>query len=102
MLETRLRHVLSLLGGNSSLALRIRARLAAEADYRNGTHAARLSMLAASWTPSSAAVNSGAVTIAVAGPAGRPAAVLLGHRRHGDLARGDGRGPWQRAVTSVR
>ena len=34
MLETRLQHVLSLLGGNSSLALRIRARLAAEADYR--------------------------------------------------------------------
>ena len=40
MLETRLQHVLSLLGGKSSLALRIRARLAAEADYRSGTHAA--------------------------------------------------------------
>ena len=46
MLETRLEHVLSLLGGKSSLALRIRSRLAAEADYRQGTHAATLTMLA--------------------------------------------------------
>ncbi|MGH3393643.1 MAG: hypothetical protein ACRDPO_03035, partial [Streptosporangiaceae bacterium] len=46
MLETRLEHVLSLLGGKSSLALRIRARLAAEADYRQGTYAATLTMLA--------------------------------------------------------
>ena len=46
MLETRLQHVLSLLGGNSSLALRIRARLAAEADYRSGTHAVIVSVLA--------------------------------------------------------
>lgn len=45
MLETRLQHVLSLLGGKSSLALRIRARLAAEADYRHGTHAATMAML---------------------------------------------------------
>jgi hypothetical protein len=46
MLETRLEHVLSLLGGKSSLALRIRARLAAEADYQQGTHAAIMAMLA--------------------------------------------------------
>jgi len=46
MLETRLQHVLSLLGGKSSLALRIRARLAAEADYRQGTHESIMSMLA--------------------------------------------------------
>ena len=45
MLETRLQHALSLLGGKSSLALRIRARLAAEADYRRGTHAATMAML---------------------------------------------------------
>lgn len=46
MLETRLQHALSLLGGQSSLALRIRARLAAEADYRRGTHGETLSVLA--------------------------------------------------------
>lgn len=46
MLETRLQHALSLLGGQSSLALRIRARLAAEADYRRGTDAAILTVLA--------------------------------------------------------
>jgi hypothetical protein len=46
MLETRLRHALSLLGAQSSLALRIRARLAAEADYRHGTDAAILTVLA--------------------------------------------------------
>src|SRR6185437_12082744 len=45
MLETRLQHALSLLGGKSSLALRIRARLAAEADYRRGTHAATMAVL---------------------------------------------------------
>ncbi|HTZ22484.1 MAG TPA: hypothetical protein VMC83_00685 [Streptosporangiaceae bacterium] len=46
MLQTRLQHALSLLGGQSSLALRIRARLAAEADYRHGTHDETLSVLA--------------------------------------------------------
>jgi len=46
MLETRLQHALSLLGGQSSLALRIRARLAAEADYRHGTHGETMSVLA--------------------------------------------------------
>jgi hypothetical protein len=46
MLETRLQHALSLLGEKSSLALRIRARLAAEADYRLGTHDAIMTVLA--------------------------------------------------------
>ena len=46
MLETRLQHVLSLLGAKSSPALRIRARLAAEADYRLGTHDAIVTVLA--------------------------------------------------------
>jgi hypothetical protein len=46
MLQTRLQHALSLIGGQSPLALRIRARLAAEADYRRGTHAAILTALA--------------------------------------------------------
>jgi hypothetical protein len=46
MLETRLQHALSLLTEQSSLALRIRARLAAEADYRGGTHNAILAALA--------------------------------------------------------
>ncbi len=45
MLETRLKHALSLLGGQSSLALRIRTRLAAEADYRGGTRTAILAAL---------------------------------------------------------
>jgi len=46
MLQTRLQHVLSLLGAQSSLALRIRARLVAEDDYRNSTRAAVLAVLA--------------------------------------------------------
>jgi tetratricopeptide (TPR) repeat protein len=45
MLETRLQHVLSLLDERSVLALRIRARLAGEADYRRGEHAAILAVL---------------------------------------------------------
>jgi hypothetical protein len=46
MLEARLQHVLSLLNGHSSLALRIRARLAGEADYLRGEHARILDVLA--------------------------------------------------------
>jgi hypothetical protein len=46
MLEARLQHVLSLLDGHSSLALRIRARLAGEADYLRGEHARILEVLA--------------------------------------------------------
>lgn len=44
-LEARLQHVLSLLDVRPPLALRIRARLAGEADYRSGEHAAILPML---------------------------------------------------------
>lgn len=44
-LEVRLRHVLSLLDPSSSLALRIRARLAGEIDYRRGDHTAVLAVL---------------------------------------------------------
>jgi len=45
LLEARLEHVLSLLDPHSSLALRVRARLAGEADYRQGTHEAILAAL---------------------------------------------------------
>jgi len=45
LLEARLEHVLSLLDPQSSLALRIRTRLAGEADYRQGTHEAILAAL---------------------------------------------------------
>ena len=44
-LEARLQHVLSLLDPHAPLALRIRARLAGEADYRRGEHAAILAVL---------------------------------------------------------
>jgi hypothetical protein len=44
-LEERLGHVLSLLDPRSSLALRIRARLAGEADYAAGEHARVLAVL---------------------------------------------------------
>jgi len=47
LLESRLEHVLSLLDPRSSLALRIRARLAGEADYLRGGHEAILAELAA-------------------------------------------------------
>jgi len=46
MLEGRLQHVLSLLDAHSSLALRIRVRLAGEADYLRGEHADVLAVLA--------------------------------------------------------
>ena len=46
LLETRLQRVLSLVDDRSPLALRIRARLAAESDYRRGEHAAIQSVLA--------------------------------------------------------
>ena len=44
-MEDRLQHVLSLLDAQCPLALRIRARLAGEADYSRGEHAAILPML---------------------------------------------------------
>lgn len=45
LLESRLQHVLTCLEGSSSLALRIRARLAGEADYLRGGHADILAVL---------------------------------------------------------
>jgi len=45
LLESRLEHVLSLLDPHSSLALRIRTRLAGEADYVRGGHEAILAEL---------------------------------------------------------
>ena len=45
LLEARLEHVLSLLDPHSSLALRVRTRLAAESDYLHGTHQAILDAL---------------------------------------------------------
>jgi hypothetical protein len=45
MLHARLQRCLSLLGQNSSLALRVRIRLAAEADYVRGEHEAILGAL---------------------------------------------------------
>src|SRR6266702_1165128 len=45
LLEARLAHVLSLLDPRSPLALRVRTRLAGEADYVHGTHAAILAAL---------------------------------------------------------
>ncbi len=45
LLEARLQHVLSRLDPHSVLALRIRTRLAGEADYSRGTHAAVLAAL---------------------------------------------------------
>jgi hypothetical protein len=45
LLEARLQHVLALLDPRSALALRVRTRLAGEADYVRGTHAAVLAAL---------------------------------------------------------
>ncbi len=45
LLEARLQHVLSLLDAGSVLALRVRTRLAGEADYSRGTHTAILAAL---------------------------------------------------------
>jgi len=45
LLEARLQHVLALLDPQSALALRVRTRLAGEADYARGTHAAVLAAL---------------------------------------------------------
>jgi hypothetical protein len=44
-IEARLQQALSLLKADTPLALRIRTRLAAEADYRQGEHAATLAVL---------------------------------------------------------
>ena len=45
LLEARLQHVLTLLDPRSALALRVRTRLAGEADYARGTHTAVLAAL---------------------------------------------------------
>lgn len=45
MLEARLQHVLPMLEERSVLGLRVRARLAAEADYRRGEHEGILALL---------------------------------------------------------
>ena len=45
LLEARLQHVLTLLDPRSALAVRVRTRLAGEADYARGTHAAVLAAL---------------------------------------------------------
>ena len=45
LLEARLQHVLALLDPRSALALRVRTRLAGEADYARGTHTAVLAAL---------------------------------------------------------
>lgn len=45
LLESRLRRALELLDPQSSLALRLRIRLAGESDYRNSDHAAVLALL---------------------------------------------------------
>ena len=45
LLEARLQHVLTLLDPRSAVALRVRTRLAGEADYARGTHAAVLAAL---------------------------------------------------------
>src|SRR6185312_2763374 len=44
LLEARLQHVLALLDPRSALALRVRTRLAGEADYARGTRAAELAV----------------------------------------------------------
>src|SRR5689334_24892473 len=45
LLEARLQHVLALLDPRSALALRVRTRLAGEADYARGTHAGVMAAL---------------------------------------------------------
>jgi len=45
LLDARLRHALSLLNPQSALALRIRARLAGESDYRHGGHEAIIAVV---------------------------------------------------------
>jgi hypothetical protein len=63
-LEERLRHVLSLLDPRSSLALRIRARLAAETDYVAGEHARVLAVLDEARTTSDPVALADALSLA--------------------------------------
>src|ERR1700729_2558485 len=64
LLEARLQYVLSLLDAQSSLALRIRARLAGEADYSRGEHAAILAVLDEARTAADAVTLADALNIA--------------------------------------
>jgi hypothetical protein len=63
-LEARLQHVLALLDADSPLALRIRVRLAGEADYSRGEHAAILAVLAEARTGADPASLAEALSIA--------------------------------------
>ena len=71
LLEARLQHVLTLLDPRSALALRVRTRLAGEADYARGTHAAVLAALdevRAAATPNSSPRPSASPTTACSDP----------------------------------
>jgi len=65
LLEARLQHVLTLLDPRSALALRVRTRLAGEADYARGTHASVLAAL-----DEVRALQTGAAGAPLAGAAG--------------------------------
>ncbi len=79
-LESRLQHVLSLLDRRSPLALRIRARLAAEADYLHGEQARILAVL--DEARSTAATGSAPSTAAPAEPDPVPLAEALSLAHH--------------------
>jgi hypothetical protein len=64
LLPARLRHVLSLIDPRSSLALRLRVRLAAETDYRSGGHAAILAVLDEARRAADPAVRAQALSLA--------------------------------------
>ena len=80
LLEARLQHVLALLDPASALALRVRTRLAGEADYSRGTHAdvmAALEQRQCRGEPADAATGDQNVTLCPA--AHRPAARSARH-----------------------
>jgi hypothetical protein len=81
LLEARLQHVLTLLDPRSALALRVRTRLAGEADYARGTHASVLAALdevRALQTGAAGAPLAGAAGAPLAGAAGAPLAGAAG------------------------
>ena len=75
LLEARLQHVLTLLDPRSALALRVRTRLAGEADYARGTHTAVLAAL--NEVRAQSAEAAGAPLAGAAGVAGDGDAELL-------------------------
>jgi len=75
LLEARLQHVLTLLDPRSALALRVRTRLAGEADYARGTHTAVLAAL--NEVRAQSAEAAGAPLAGAAGAAGDGDAELL-------------------------